>query len=133
MKFPMQRMKAEFVGGLLAATLVLPPFVQGANAQESQPAKATQAAEPAVKPYNEIIAESQQKTAELGIRGSAFDDAPKPGTVAPDFTLTPLKFYPFKTEKTDITIDNAGVLYEPVTLSSFKGEKPVALIFGSYT
>lgn len=66
----MQRMKAEFVGGLLAAALVLPPLAQRANAQESQPAKATQAAEPAVKSYNDIIAESQQKTAELGIRGS---------------------------------------------------------------
>ena len=37
------------------------------------------------------------------------------GTVAPDFTLTDL--------------DGAN----PATLSSFKGDKPVALVFGSYT
>lgn len=41
--------------------------------------------------------------------------APKKGDVAPDFTLS------------DIT----GT--ESVTLSDFRGKKPVALIFGSYT
>ncbi len=40
---------------------------------------------------------------------------PAPGTDAPDFTLRP---------------PDGG---DPVTLSSFKDEKPVALIFGSYT
>ena len=39
------------------------------------------------------------------------------GTVAPDVTLSP----------------PAGMEGEAVTLSAFKGKKPVALIFGSYT
>lgn len=38
-----------------------------------------------------------------------------PGTLAPDFTLRP---------------PDGG---EPVTLSSFRGDRPVALVFGSYT
>jgi hypothetical protein len=41
--------------------------------------------------------------------------APKEGDMAPDFTL----------------IDSSGT--ESVTLSDFRGEKPVALIFGSFT
>ena len=41
--------------------------------------------------------------------------APKKGDVAPDFTL----------------FDISGT--ESVTLSDFRGNKPVALIFGSYT
>ena len=41
--------------------------------------------------------------------------APKAGDVAPDFTLT----------------DSRGG--ESVTLSQFRGLKPVALVFGSYT
>ena len=42
-------------------------------------------------------------------------EAPKVGNIAPDFTLQ------------DIT----GT--ETVTLSDFRGKKPVALVFGSYT
>ncbi|MEQ8764197.1 MAG: hypothetical protein RL885_09735 [Planctomycetota bacterium] len=42
-------------------------------------------------------------------------EAPKVGELAPDFTLSPPK---------------GG---DPVTLSSFRGDRPVALIFGSYT
>ena len=41
--------------------------------------------------------------------------APKAGDLAPDFTLT----------------DSSGT--ETVTLSDFRGKKPVALIFGSFT
>ena len=41
--------------------------------------------------------------------------APKAGDLAPDFTLS----------------DISGT--ESVTLSDFRGQKPVALIFGSYT
>jgi len=41
--------------------------------------------------------------------------APKAGDLAPDFTLT----------------DTSGT--ESVTLSDFRGKKPVALVFGSYT
>ena len=55
------------------------------------------------------------------------------GEPAPDFKLTPLKFYDFKTAETEITQENAAALYEPVSLSHFKDKKPVALIFGSYT
>lgn len=41
--------------------------------------------------------------------------APKAGDLAPDFTLT----------------DVSGM--ESVTLSEFRGKKPVALVFGSFT
>ena len=41
--------------------------------------------------------------------------APRAGDLAPDFTLT----------------DSSGT--ETVTLSQFRGLKPVALVFGSYT
>ena len=69
---------------------------------------------------------------EEGIQ-STRNNGPEPGSDAPDFSLTPLKFYAFKTAKTDITQENADLLYEPVSLSDFKDDKPVALIFGSYT
>lgn len=61
------------------------------------------------------------------------DNGPKVGEVAPDFRLTPLKFYEFGIDEEEITEENAGELYAPVRLSSFKGKKPVVLIFGSYT
>ena len=41
--------------------------------------------------------------------------APKDGDTAPDFTL----------------FDSSGT--ESITLSAFQGEKPVALVFGSFT
>ena len=41
--------------------------------------------------------------------------APRAGDLAPDFTLT----------------DSSGI--ESVTLSDYRGEKPVALVFGSFT
>ena len=41
--------------------------------------------------------------------------APRTGDLAPDFTLT----------------DSSGT--ETVTLSDFRGKKPVALVFGSFT
>ena len=59
--------------------------------------------------------------------------APQLGDEAPDFELMPIRFYDFKTDEAPITKENASVLYEPARLSSFKGRKPVALIFGSYT
>jgi hypothetical protein len=43
------------------------------------------------------------------------DRAPRAGETAPDFTLT----------------DSSGT--ETITLSDFRGEKPVALVFGSFT
>jgi hypothetical protein len=54
------------------------------------------------------------------------------GEEAPDFSLMPLKFYDFQIDR-GITADNAGMLFEPVTLSDFEGNLPVVLIFGSYT
>ena len=56
----------------------------------------------------------------------------KVGEEAPDFSLMPLKFYDFQIDR-GITADNAGILFEPVTLSDFEGNLPVVLIFGSYT
>jgi len=61
------------------------------------------------------------------------DNGPKVGEVAPDFRLTPLKFYEFGIDEEEITEENAGELYAPVRLSAFKGKRPVVLIFGSYT
>ena len=69
---------------------------------------------------------------EEGIQG-ARNNGPEEGSDAPDFSLTPLKFYKFKTANSDITQENADLLSEPVSLSDFKDDKPVALIFGSYT
>ena len=50
-----------------------------------------------------------------GAEGEEGYDGPVEGSEAPDFTLRP---------------PGGG---DPVTLSSFKGDKPVALVFGSYT
>jgi len=68
--------------------------------------------------------------ADIGGRAA---NGPKQGEAAPDFELQPLKFYEFKIDATDITQENAGELYKPVKLSSFRDKKPVVLIFGSYT
>ena len=54
------------------------------------------------------------------------------GEMAPDFELMPLRFYDFAIDR-GITKDNARTLFEPVVLSSFRGNLPVVLIFGSYT
>jgi hypothetical protein len=55
----------------------------------------------------------------LGRRGNG----PAPGTVAPDFALETIKDYEIK----------AGAKGEDIRLSDFKGDRPVVLIFGSYT
>lgn len=54
------------------------------------------------------------------------------GEPAPDFELMPLRFYDFAIDR-GVTKSNAGSLFDPVRLSSFRGNLPVALIFGSYT
>ena len=54
------------------------------------------------------------------------------GEPAPDFELMPLRFYDFAIDR-GITKENARTLFEPVRLSSFRGNLPVVLIFGSYT
>jgi hypothetical protein len=78
------------------------------------------------------IRERMGGTSHADIQGQG-DNGPKVGEVAPDFRLTPLKFYEFGIDEEEITEANAGELYAPVRLSSFKGKKPVVLIFGSYT
>jgi len=78
------------------------------------------------------IRERMGGTSHADIQGRG-DNGPKVGEVAPDFRLTPLKFYEFGIDEEEITEENAGELYAPVRLSSFKGKKPVVLIFGSYT
>lgn len=80
----------------------------------------------------EAIAKRNTNPDYTGINGKA-DNGPAAGAEAPDFSLTPIKFYDFKTEEQDITLENADVLYENVRLSDFRDKKPVALIFGSYT
>ena len=57
----------------------------------------------------------QQGRAAQGEPNYRFDSNLKPGSLAPDFSLEPR---------------GGG---RPVTLSSFRGTMPVALVFGSYT
>ena len=72
--------------------------------------------------------------AEEGISSLDSDGSePKVGELAPDFSLTPLKFYEFEIDATEITRENADLLYDKVRLSDFRGKKNVVLIFGSYT
>lgn len=66
------------------------------------------------------------------IRGTAHN-GPAVGEIAPDFSLAPLKSDEIATDEKNSTEENAGELHKLVSLSDFKGEKPVALIFGSYT
>ena len=58
---------------------------------------------------------------------------PQPGQMAPDFEVTPLKFYGFQIQQSEGKEEPAAALYMPVRLSDFRGKKPVVLIFGSYT
>lgn len=67
-------------------------------------------------------------------RGSRWaDTSPKVGAAAPDFELSRLK--DLLAEKTPAakTAAAKGKKPEKVKLSSFRGKKPVVLIFGSYT
>lgn len=87
------------------------------------------------KPQRSMMEAAQNRTSDedytdlLGRPGNG----PAVGVMAPDFELMPLKFYEFELSDADITEENAGELYRPVKLSAFRGEKPVVLIFGSYT
>ena len=56
-----------------------------------------------------------QMKKEKGWQGRFEPNAPKPGDLAPDFELR--------------HVDGE----KPVRLSDFRGKKPVALVFGSYT
>lgn len=55
------------------------------------------------------------------------------GDVAPDFELVPLRFYDFGLDETEESGKDHVDRYRRVRLSAFRGVKPVALIFGSYT
>lgn len=54
------------------------------------------------------------------------------GEPAPNFELMPLKFYEFSRAH-DAEPNETGSIFEPVSLSSFRGSLPVVLVFGSYT
>jgi hypothetical protein len=55
------------------------------------------------------------------------------GDLAPDFELVPLRFYDFDLDEPDEQRNARADAYQGVRLSAFRGAKPVALIFGSYT
>ena len=55
------------------------------------------------------------RRSKMAVQKAINRQAPKAGDLAPDFTLT----------------DSSGT--ESVTLSDFRGQKPVALVFGSFT
>lgn len=55
------------------------------------------------------------------------------GDLAPDFDLVPLRFYDFARDEPDEERNARADAYRGVALGSFRGVKPVALIFGSYT
>ena len=63
----------------------------------------------------------------------ARSDRVRVGDPAPDFELVPLHFYDFDSGRPDEQRNAGADPYRGVRLSSFKDEKPVALIFGSYT
>ncbi len=69
--------------------------------------------------FSEIIAEAKfsfgSRSRLMAVQKKVNANAPKAGDMAPDFTLH------------DIEGKNA------VTLSDFRGKKPVALVFGSFT
>lgn len=108
-----------------------PPAGEGIDKKGSGEAKPTLRRRFGAGRYDENPEFSEAAGKLMGMRHR--DEAPKVGEPAPDFELAPIKFYDFKTDDADVTKENAGVLYEPVRLSSFRGKKPVALIFGSYT
>ncbi len=55
------------------------------------------------------------------------------GDMAPDFDLVPLRFHDFARDEPDEQRNARADAYRGVALRSFRGVRPVALIFGSYT
>lgn len=101
----MKKSRFVFLG---AAFLVVASLLAANECQAQQKDKGSNATQRERK--------SRQDRGRRGGRaGRAADNAPKVGAVAPDFTLKSLDG---KSE---------------TTLSSFKGDKPVVLFFGSYT
>ena len=60
-------------------------------------------------------------------------DAVELNDMAPDFALVPLRDYDFGIDPTVFAAGPSQDGIPRVRLSEFRGEKPVALIFGSYT
>ncbi len=60
-------------------------------------------------------------------------DTVEQGDMAPDFALVPLRDYDFGIDATVFAAGPSQDGIPRVRLSEFRGEKPVALIFGSYT
>ena len=55
------------------------------------------------------------------------------GDVAPNFELVPLRFYDFDLGMPDEARNARAEGYRGVELAAFRGKRPVALVFGSYT
>ena len=60
-------------------------------------------------------------------------DTVEQGDEAPDFALVPLRDYDFGIDATVFAAVPSQDGIPRIRLSEFRGEKPVALIFGSYT
>ena len=60
-------------------------------------------------------------------------DLVEEGDAAPDFALVPLRRYDFGIDASFASDASRDEKYPLVRLSDFRGVKPVALIFGSYT
>ncbi len=60
-------------------------------------------------------------------------DTVEQGDMAPDFALVPLRDYDFGIDTAVFAAGPSQDGIPRVRLSEFRGEKPVALIFGSYT
>lgn len=113
---------------LTLVTVVLAAFLVPASAQTEEGSDTKKKA----RSFRDGMKERLDVVNAEDIQGRA-NNGPAVGDIAPDFSLTPLKFYEFNIDEQDITEENAGELYKPVRLSDFKDKKPVALIFGSYT
>ncbi len=128
-------MRKIIVAACIAAMVATACIFSGkAAAQDRDGRGGNRAGRGANSPRGGANAEARNKTLSLvaNLTGKA-NNGPAAGAAAPDFSLVPLKFYEFNIDDTEITKENAGALYNPVTLSDFKGKKPVVLIFGSYT
>ena len=115
---------------LIVAALLAVPV--GVSAWGDDGGGAIQLAQAGRRPFGEAARERRESGKYTDILGRS-GNGPQYGEEAPDFSLMPLKFYEFGIDETEITKENAGLLYEPVRLSDFRGKKPVVLIFGSYT
>jgi hypothetical protein len=115
-----------FLCGIAALCLVLPVGI-GARAQDRDDLKFE------AGKNRQTSQQTQLRQAQQTRQRRTRPEAPKVGEEAPDFTLPAISVYDFMLEGKTVTRENAASFFEPVTLSDFKGKKPVALIFGSFT